>query len=135
MTPPHLLSCQHLLLVASRADSCGFEHVFVGETKHGQEITGLHNWVQFYLQEKHGHIDYKGHKARDNKNTVRQIHTFIIATARYRPLTGSPFIHSPMRTTTCSTCSLAGRAWSSRWAAPSLASVPNWRWRCSPSSS
>ncbi|KAM9792034.1 poly(U)-specific endoribonuclease-A-like isoform 1-T1 [Syngnathus typhle] len=50
-------------------DSCGFEHVFVGETKQGQDITGLHNWVQFYLQEKHGHIDYKGYKARDNKNT------------------------------------------------------------------
>lgn len=49
-------------------DSCGFEHVFVGETKYGQEIMGLHNWVQFYLQEKHGHVDYKGYKARDNKD-------------------------------------------------------------------
>lgn len=53
-------------------DSCGFEHVFVGETKHGQEIMGLHNWVQFYLQEKHNHIDYKGYKARANKDTVRK---------------------------------------------------------------
>ncbi|XP_054611688.1 poly(U)-specific endoribonuclease-C-like isoform X2 [Dunckerocampus dactyliophorus] len=53
-------------------DSCGFEHVFVGETKFGQEIMGLHNWVQFYLQEKHGHIDYKGYKARDNKDTPDQ---------------------------------------------------------------
>uniref|UniRef100_A0A665XB00 Uridylate-specific endoribonuclease n=1 Tax=Echeneis naucrates TaxID=173247 RepID=A0A665XB00_ECHNA len=50
-------------------DSCGFEHVFVGETKFDQEIMGLHNWVQFYLQEKHGHVDYKGYKARDNKDT------------------------------------------------------------------
>ncbi|XP_028283467.1 poly(U)-specific endoribonuclease-C-like [Parambassis ranga] len=50
-------------------DSCGFEHVFVGETKFGQEIMGLHNWVQFYLQEKHSHVDYKGYKARDNKDT------------------------------------------------------------------
>lgn len=50
-------------------DSCGFEHVFVGETKFGQEIMGLHNWVQFYLQEKHDHIDYKGYKARDGKDT------------------------------------------------------------------
>lgn len=31
---------------------------------------GLHNWVQFYLQEKHNHVDYKGYKARDNKDTV-----------------------------------------------------------------
>ncbi|CAG07114.1 unnamed protein product [Tetraodon nigroviridis] len=50
-------------------DSCGFEHVFVGETKNGQEIMGLHNWIQFYLQEKHNHVDYKGYKARDNKDT------------------------------------------------------------------
>lgn len=55
-----------------REDSCGFEHVFVGETKYGQEIMGLHNWVQFYLQEKHGNIDYKGYKARAKKDTVRK---------------------------------------------------------------
>ncbi|MBN3303677.1 ENDUC protein, partial [Amia calva] len=50
-------------------DSCGFEHVFVGETKYGKEIMGFHNWVQFYLQEKLNHVDYKGYKARDNKDT------------------------------------------------------------------
>uniref|UniRef100_A0A3Q3EYB9 Uridylate-specific endoribonuclease n=1 Tax=Kryptolebias marmoratus TaxID=37003 RepID=A0A3Q3EYB9_KRYMA len=47
-------------------DSCGFEHVFVGETRSGTEIDGFHNWVQFYLQEKNSHLDYKGYKARDN---------------------------------------------------------------------
>ncbi|XP_046890217.1 uridylate-specific endoribonuclease C [Hypomesus transpacificus] len=46
-------------------DSCGFEHVFVGETKHGSDIIGFHNWVQFYLQEKSSNLDYKGYKARD----------------------------------------------------------------------
>ncbi|NWS98799.1 ENDUA protein, partial [Mionectes macconnelli] len=50
-----------------RPDSCGFEHVFVGETRHGKEILGLHNWVQFYLQEKRSQIDYKGYVARKNK--------------------------------------------------------------------
>ncbi|XP_051544022.1 uridylate-specific endoribonuclease C-like [Myxocyprinus asiaticus] len=50
-------------------DSCGFEHVFIGETKHGTEIMGLHNWVQFYKQEKKKHVDYKGYNARDNKDT------------------------------------------------------------------
>ncbi|XP_060901141.1 poly(U)-specific endoribonuclease-C-like [Labrus mixtus] len=50
-------------------DSCGFEHVFVGETKYNHEIMGLHNWVQFYLQEKHDHVDYKGYKARDKKDS------------------------------------------------------------------
>lgn len=49
-------------------DSSGFEHVFVGETK-GHEVMGLHNWIQFYLQEKHQHVDYKGYKARDRKET------------------------------------------------------------------
>lgn len=47
-------------------DSSGFEHVFVGETKSGTEIVGFHNWVQFYLQEKNRHLDYKGYKARDH---------------------------------------------------------------------
>ncbi|XP_035521062.1 poly(U)-specific endoribonuclease-C [Morone saxatilis] len=47
-------------------DSCGFEHVFVGETKSGTEIIGFHNWVQFYLQENSTHLDYKGYKARNN---------------------------------------------------------------------
>uniref|UniRef100_A0A669PRW9 Uridylate-specific endoribonuclease n=1 Tax=Phasianus colchicus TaxID=9054 RepID=A0A669PRW9_PHACC len=54
-----------------RPDSCGFEHVFVGETRHGKQILGLHNWVQFYLQEKHKQIDYKGYIARKNKTRVR----------------------------------------------------------------
>uniref|UniRef100_A0A4W5JRV1 Uridylate-specific endoribonuclease n=1 Tax=Hucho hucho TaxID=62062 RepID=A0A4W5JRV1_9TELE len=46
-------------------DSCGFEHVFVGESKYGKEITGFHNWVQFYLQEKLGNVDYKGYKVKN----------------------------------------------------------------------
>lgn len=46
-------------------DSCGFEHVFVGETKHTTELIGFHNWVQFYLQEKSRNLDYKGYKSRD----------------------------------------------------------------------
>ena len=40
-------------------DSSGFEHVFVGEEKDGK-ITGLHNWVQYYLEEAKGNIDYLG---------------------------------------------------------------------------
>ncbi|KAK3517767.1 hypothetical protein QTP70_018340 [Hemibagrus guttatus] len=50
-------------------DSCGFEHVFVGETKRSKKIIGLHNWVQFYLQEKLNCIDYKGYHASD-KDTL-----------------------------------------------------------------
>ncbi|XP_072291789.1 uridylate-specific endoribonuclease C [Eucyclogobius newberryi] len=47
----------------SQIDSCGFEHIFVGETRSGNELLGFHNWVQFYLQEKGLHLDYKGFKA------------------------------------------------------------------------
>lgn len=46
----------------SRAlDSSGFEHVFVGETRGGNEVLGFHNWIQFYLQEKVGNVDYQGY--------------------------------------------------------------------------
>ncbi|XP_029653889.2 poly(U)-specific endoribonuclease-C, partial [Octopus sinensis] len=44
-------------------DSSSFEHVFVGETKQ-EGMIGLHNWMQYYLQEKASNIDYQGYKKR-----------------------------------------------------------------------
>lgn len=34
--------------------------VFIGEIKGNGEVTGLHNWLQIYAEEKAGRLDYKG---------------------------------------------------------------------------
>lgn len=65
-------------LTHTSLDSSGFEHVFVGETKSGTEIVGFHNWIQFYLQEKNGTLDYKGYKAKN--------HDLVGLTARHEAL-------------------------------------------------
>ncbi|XP_077361890.1 uridylate-specific endoribonuclease B [Festucalex cinctus] len=51
---------------SSRPDSSGFEHVFVGETRGGRTVIGFHNWIQLYLQEKLGHVHYKGYSVHAN---------------------------------------------------------------------
>lgn len=56
-----------------RCNSSSFEHVFVGEGR-GEEMIGLHNWLQFYLQEAAGNIDYHGYfhrKTVTNDSIIR----------------------------------------------------------------
>ena len=54
-------------------DSSGFEHVFVGETRGADEVIGFHNWIQFYLQEKAGHVDYQGYILGTKVRTILRI--------------------------------------------------------------
>lgn len=47
--------------------SSGFEHVFVGETKSANSIvSGFHNWIQFYLEEKKQQLNYYGFLQKSN---------------------------------------------------------------------
>jgi len=48
-------------------DSSGFEHVFVGELKDGNTVIGLHNWIQIFLEEKKGRLDYQGYVSPKKK--------------------------------------------------------------------
>lgn len=43
----------------SHNDSSAFEHVFVGEIRDGKVI-GFHNWIQLFIEERKGGVDYKG---------------------------------------------------------------------------
>ena len=47
----------------------GFEHVFIGEIKNG-EVSGFHDWINFYQQEKTNAINYLGYLDQANFNEV-----------------------------------------------------------------
>uniref|UniRef100_A0A7S0RET2 EndoU domain-containing protein n=1 Tax=Chlamydomonas leiostraca TaxID=1034604 RepID=A0A7S0RET2_9CHLO len=52
-------------------DSCGFEHVFMGEADIStNEISGFHNWIQFWAKEKEGKLEYKGYIKPRNRGEV-----------------------------------------------------------------
>ena len=54
-------------------DSSGFEHVFLGEIKNGS-VTGMHNWIQLYMEEQKGNLDYKGFIKPKRKPSIQGCH-------------------------------------------------------------
>lgn len=60
-----LLGSLWFRIYASKKDappnSSGFEHVFVGEESVGDGVVGLHNWLQLWIEEKNGRLDYYGY--------------------------------------------------------------------------
>lgn len=56
---------------AGALSSSGLEHVFVGEVK-GTKVTGFHGWLNFYLQEQKGKLNYYGHmKIKDIGSKIK----------------------------------------------------------------
>ncbi|XP_025089921.1 poly(U)-specific endoribonuclease-like [Pomacea canaliculata] len=73
-------------------DSCGFEHVMVGELSSSSSISGLHNWIQFYREEAAGRLNYYGYVRRvqvgftwnpasTRSKAVKNLGSFFIATS------------------------------------------------------
>lgn len=49
--------------------SSAFEHVFLTELRNGT-VSGFHNWIYYYFEEKAGHADYQGYLKKVDLGTV-----------------------------------------------------------------
>ncbi|KAM7258113.1 hypothetical protein ACFE04_013854 [Oxalis oulophora] len=60
--------------------SSAFEHVFVGEIKQRgeQEVSGFHNWLQFYLEEAKGNVDYQGYIFPRRRGSIPDTETQVL---------------------------------------------------------
>ncbi|KAM4794896.1 uridylate-specific endoribonuclease D-like [Rhinophrynus dorsalis] len=74
-------------------DSSGFEHVFHGEIHNGK-ISGFHNWVQLYLMEKSGEVNYLSYSSDGAWTSYPDIFAFQFKWSTYLKTLGSFFIGS-----------------------------------------
>ncbi|XP_053311760.1 uridylate-specific endoribonuclease D-like [Spea bombifrons] len=74
-------------------DSSGFEHVFHGEI-HSGKISGFHNWVQLYLQEKSGQVNYLSYSADGAWTSYPDVYGFQFKWSTYLKTLGSFFLGS-----------------------------------------
>ncbi|KAM4700985.1 uridylate-specific endoribonuclease D-like [Discoglossus pictus] len=74
-------------------DSSGFEHVFHGEIHNGK-ISGFHNWVQLYLQEKAGQVNYLSYSSDGPWTNYPDVLAFQYKWSTYLKSLGSFFIGS-----------------------------------------
>ncbi|XP_063283768.1 uridylate-specific endoribonuclease D-like isoform X1 [Pelobates fuscus] len=74
-------------------DSSGFEHAFHGEIHNGK-ISGFHNWVQLYLQEKSGQLNYLSYSVDGPWTTYPDVYGLQIRWSSYLKTLSSMFIGS-----------------------------------------
>uniref|UniRef100_A0A8C5LLG8 Protein endoU n=1 Tax=Leptobrachium leishanense TaxID=445787 RepID=A0A8C5LLG8_9ANUR len=74
-------------------DSSGFEHIFLGEI-HSDKVSGFHNWVQTYLQEKSGDLNYLSYSADGPWNTYPDVLGLQIRWGSYLKSISSIFLGS-----------------------------------------
>jgi poly(U)-specific endoribonuclease len=81
---------------SSVLDSSGFEHVFVGEVRGTSEVTGFHNWIQGYLEEKAGRWEYGSYQATCNPENIKHSFDWTVDGTTYtKPVTSSIMKASP----------------------------------------
>ncbi|XP_040281878.1 poly(U)-specific endoribonuclease-D-like [Bufo bufo] len=74
-------------------DSSGFEHVFSGEIHKGK-ISGFHSWVNLYLMEKAGQINYLSYSSDGPWTSYPDVFAFQFKLSTYLKTVGSFFIGS-----------------------------------------
>ncbi|KAK2889355.1 hypothetical protein QQF64_028490 [Cirrhinus molitorella] len=74
-------------------DSSAFEHIFAGEIK-GGKVSGFHNWLQLYLREKDGLVNYYSHSFNGPWTTFPDVLGMQFQWDGYFKEVGSAFIGS-----------------------------------------